>query len=365
MQQERSREERVRQAAAIEPAVLSLPLTDEQLRQYDADGYLVVSGVVEPQLCDSIAAETWERLDSFFGLKPDAEKPWAKLPMHSCVDLWHVPGLYELRQHPHVYSVFAQLYETHKLCVSIDRVSVKPTKYDENGNVGTNEGLPVHTDWNFWKRSEAYPEIQGGICLADCPVGGGGFFCIPGFHKPEVIADYKRRFESGEFGDNRIPHSMFVSFADKEYARDHVIEVPLKKGDLVVWNSCLPHNGGQNTIPGLWRLQAFVRFLALDGPFVTPEIAKDHRFYRKVAFAAMQSGEKPTHYSTGNAVRGQAKTKDREKEIHAPPVLSPLGRRIWGVDKWPSKPRQTPRDDSAAAAAVAADRADAEQPASQ
>jgi hypothetical protein len=46
--------------------------------------------------------------------------------------------------------------------------------------VGTNEGLPVHTDWNFWKRSEAYPELQGGICLADCPEGGGGFFCVPG-----------------------------------------------------------------------------------------------------------------------------------------------------------------------------------------
>jgi hypothetical protein len=70
MQKERSREERVRKAAAIEPAVLSLPLNDEQLRQYDADGYLVVPGVVEPQLCDSIVAETWERLDSFFGLKP-------------------------------------------------------------------------------------------------------------------------------------------------------------------------------------------------------------------------------------------------------------------------------------------------------
>jgi hypothetical protein len=59
---------------------------------------------------------------------------------------------------------------------------------------------------------------------------------------------------------------------------------------------------------------------------------------------------------SGNAVRGQAKTKDREKEIHAPPVLTPLGRRIWGVDKWPSKPRQTPKD---------TDQADAEQPASQ
>jgi hypothetical protein len=39
--------------------------------------------------------------------------------------------------------------------------------------VGTNEGLPVHTDWNFWKHSEAYPKIQGRICLANCPMGGG------------------------------------------------------------------------------------------------------------------------------------------------------------------------------------------------
>jgi hypothetical protein len=46
-------------------------------------------------------------------------------------------------------------------------------------------------------------------------------------------------------------------------------------------------------------MQAFVRFMAMDGPFVTPEIVKDHRHYRRVALAAMQSGEKPTHYSTG------------------------------------------------------------------
>jgi hypothetical protein len=49
--------------------------------------------------------------------------------MHSCVNLWYVPGLYELHQHPHIYSVFAQLYKTHKLCISINHVSVKPTKY--------------------------------------------------------------------------------------------------------------------------------------------------------------------------------------------------------------------------------------------
>jgi hypothetical protein len=37
-------------------------------------------------------------------------------------------------------------------------------------------------------------------------------------------------------------------------------------------------------------------------------------------------------------VKGQAKTKDREVGLHTPPVLTALGRRIWGVDKWPSKP---------------------------
>jgi hypothetical protein len=69
------RRARVRGAAAIEPAVLALPLTDAQLRQYDEDGYIVVPGVVEPELCDAIVAQAWHRLDLLFGLKPGTLSP--------------------------------------------------------------------------------------------------------------------------------------------------------------------------------------------------------------------------------------------------------------------------------------------------
>src|SRR4051794_25280008 len=61
---------RVSRAAAIETAVLAFPLTDAQLRQFDADGYLVVSGVVEPELCDAVIAQAWHRLDLLFCLEP-------------------------------------------------------------------------------------------------------------------------------------------------------------------------------------------------------------------------------------------------------------------------------------------------------
>jgi len=39
----------------------------------------------------------------------------------------------------------------------------------------------------------------------------------------------------------------------------------MKKGDFVIWNSNLPHTGGNNLLKNHWRLHAFVRFLALDG----------------------------------------------------------------------------------------------------
>ncbi len=59
-------------------------MTDVERYWFEADGYLVVPGVVEPQLCDSIAAETWERLDSFFGLKPGSFSSSSSPATSSC-----------------------------------------------------------------------------------------------------------------------------------------------------------------------------------------------------------------------------------------------------------------------------------------
>jgi len=78
------------------------------------------------------------------------------------------------------------------------------------------------------------------------------FFCVPGCHESEAIDAYKSALESGKFGEeNKNPpgaSNVFVRYLDKEIIKSRTIEVPLKKGDLVVWNSNLPHNGGNNLL---------------------------------------------------------------------------------------------------------------------
>jgi hypothetical protein len=109
-------------------------------------------------------------------------------------------------------------------------------------------------------------------------------------------------------------------------------QIPMKKGDVVIWNSCLPHAGGTNHLRDFWRLQAFVRFLALDGPCATPEMKVRNRRYRSMVAFSMQTGEKPTHFSTGNAVRGPAKARKLEVPLHEVPEMSKIGRRLWGLE---------------------------------
>jgi hypothetical protein len=94
---------------------------------------------------------------------------------------------YEIRQNPKLYSIFAQLLRNPKLTVSLDRVCMKPphSVIDEEGWPKTFEtfAFPIHNDMNLWDLRET--KYQGGLALEDAPMGGGGFRCIPGYHRLE------------------------------------------------------------------------------------------------------------------------------------------------------------------------------------
>ena len=124
------------------------------------------------------------------------------------VDLWHLPAYYELRTDPKLYSLFAQVLRDTQLTVSLDRVSMKPPAWIEKEGTSSHKSifgnvtikvnhclvvdgqvtkltfprlhgkLSVHTDLNLWYLDG--PAYQGSVCLSDCPLGGGGFVCLPG-----------------------------------------------------------------------------------------------------------------------------------------------------------------------------------------
>jgi len=296
-----------------------------------------VNNLVEDELCDLIVHQSFERCKKLFELDPEEELSWDHaITQFGLADIWHLSSFYQLRQHPKVYSLFAQLLKTYKLCVSIDRVSMKHPCRDPTI---TNDDLPLHTDLNYWVASPSCPQYQGGLCLSDCPIGGGGFFCIPKMHKPENIERYKRDWEQGKFGNSTQiprPEKFFINFDDQEYANTNKKEIPMKKGDFVIWNGNLPHNGGRNTLPNHWRLQTFVRFLALDGPCVSVREIKWGVQYQKLAANAMKLGIRPSHFSTGNVIKS-GKRGDHEVPLHKEPSLSRLGEKIWGLQPWDTK----------------------------
>jgi len=309
------------------------PLSENDLKFMDENGYLVVKNVVEDEICDKLIRQGFNRAKTLFQFDKEDEDTWSAIPFHGIVDIWHAPALYELRQHPNIYSIFSQLLKTNKLCVSVDRISIKPPCRDDSI---TNDGLDLHTDLNFWHSSPAQPQFQGGLCLADCPIGGGGFFCIPGFHKPERIAKYKQDWADGKFGTTVPPKKdrVYLNFEDKTYTKNHSREIPLKKGDFVIWNSNLPHKGGLNTLKDHWRLHAYVRFMALDGPYVTKQDIKGVVEYRKMTNKCRKTGEKPTHFSTGNTIKCSPESAVREIPMHTQQKLTWLGQRIWGEVPW-------------------------------
>jgi len=326
-----------KQSLADKEHVFDFALSESDLQFLDENGYLVVKNLVEDELIDTIVKQSFERCTKIFELDVNDESSWGKaISRFGLVDLWHIPSFYQLRQHPKVYSLFAQLLKTHKLCVSIDRVSMKHPCTDPKT---TNKDLQLHTDLNYWTVAPNFIQYQGGLCLQDCPAGGGGFYCIPGFHKRENIDRYKRDWEQGKFGNSTVipkADKFFIPFDDQEFTNAHKKEIPLKKGEFVIWNGNLPHNGGNNTLPNQWRLQTFVRFLALDGPCVSISDIKWAIEYRNLAAATMKSGERPSHFSTGNRIK--IGKKDFETAVHREPSLSSLGEKIWGLQPWDHKP---------------------------
>ncbi len=160
------------------------------------------------------APETWNRY---------RKENWAMVPLHHHQAVWNV------RQHPALHAVFAEIFQTPQLWVSMDRCGFKPPNPSA-------KPLPMHWDGD----PQTPGHYQGLVCLSDTPPGMGGFHCMPGLF--QNLESWLSR--SGKPKDpNSSPYP--------------VVEVPGQAGDLIVWDTRLPHAGGVNRSQTL-RLAQYV-----------------------------------------------------------------------------------------------------------
>lgn len=302
------------------PHTLEYKFTGDQLEFLDKNGYLVIEKLIPEELCDELINEGFSFIKEHYNIDPQDSKNVEVLRKNrGFIDLWHSNGYYKIRQLPQLYSIFSQLLRERKLTVSLDRANFKPPHDVETNNTE----LSIHTDLNPWV---LFPtKYQGGIALSDSDETSGGFCCIPGYHKLDKIIEYRKNYENGKFhhGVDKVSpppkNQTFVYYMDLE-ATKKSIQVPMKKGDFVIWNSRLPHGNSKN-FSDKWRIQCYVRF-------VQRNLYKD---YTEEVRRCAESGKVPKIFSTENETN--ASTEFNVKNYKMPEITS-LGRKILGFEEW-------------------------------
>lgn len=201
---------------------------------FDANGYVVVKGVVPKALCEAVIAAEYD----FLGFSPDHPEGWYQLPLErgGMIEMYQHQALWDTRQHPNVHAVFAELYGTERLWVSIDRVNFNPPVHPDHPRYD-HPGM-IHWDIDPREAATAPFRVQGVLYLSDTPVERGGFCCVPGHHK--LIERWAATHEAVPGAPEEGKHG------PKDKSEITVVPIPAEAGDLVIWTTRLLHGNGRN-----------------------------------------------------------------------------------------------------------------------
>jgi ectoine hydroxylase-related dioxygenase (phytanoyl-CoA dioxygenase family) len=266
----------------------------------DADGYVVVPNVVPKENLRAVVDDIWR----FVGADPNDRESWYKpgiVASTGMVEMYHFPSMWANRQHPRIHEIFAEVYGTEKLWVSIDRVNFKPPAdpaHPEHDHHGF-----IHWDTDTSKYPNIPFSVQGVLALEDTPPGMGGFQCIPEMFRE--LDDWIKRQPADR--DPRRP----------DITGYEITRVDMKAGDLVIWHRLMPHGNGHNQSTKVRLCQ-----------YITMSPAReDDEAARQERIRLWRERVPPVSPAYKGDPRGVEKGQP-------PPELTPLGRKLLGLDKW-------------------------------
>jgi hypothetical protein len=206
-------------AGDIDPPVLS----DADLTLWNERGYVVLHDAVPPdQRASAVSA-----ICAYLGADLGDPETWYHRTRHSIwVPLLHHPALWAIRRSPRIRSAFAQLWGRCDLWESVDQAGFNP---------------PERPDWPFpgphlhWDAELVPPvafNVQGILYLTDTAADQGAFTCVPGFH--HRLDAWLRTLPAGTDPQKQDLRALGP------------VAIPGRAGDLIIWNSALPHGASPN-----------------------------------------------------------------------------------------------------------------------
>lgn len=279
-------------------------LTEEQWKFWTHNGYVVIPNAVPKEQADRLARFLWEFEEKdpmdphTWYTAPRAEMQMKELANTGMVEVYNHQYLWDNRQSPKVHAAFSDIWGTEKLWVTIDRANLNlPIKpgFEYKGF--------IHWDYN----PDTKPQnVQGVLALADQDDENmGGFQCIP---------ELFRTYDTWKL----------TQPADRNYFQPDVSgfeleKVKMKAGDLLIFNSMLPHGIRANRSGNKVRLAQYISMMPAE---------EDNETLKEWRIRSWRDRVAPEGYAFPGDPRKWEQTKYETAE------LSSLGRKLLGLDRW-------------------------------
>lgn len=273
---------------------------------FDKNGYVVIPDAVPEDLRQAVI----RAMEDFLGVRFDDPATWyqAYTDGSGTIELYQHQALWNVRQHGKVHQAFSEIWKDEKLWVSIDRCGYKAPWSESEDKKWRHPGF-IHIDGD----ASVIPlpfAVQGVLCLTDTDADMGGFHCVPGWHK-RTAEWLKIQPRNGEFrgprGEDLPP----------------IQAIPGKAGDLLIWHRGLPHGSGKNRSNKLRLCQYFSMFQAEKG---WGSDYSDGRKEQRITWWKERRNPEAACFPGDD--RGW------EAAHYGPAELSPLGRKLLGLDSW-------------------------------
>ena len=192
------------------------------------NGYIVIKNAVAKEQAKKTANFLWKFEEknsqdpSTWYSPPRAEMKMKVLAGTGMVEVYNHQYLWENRQERKIYDSFVDIWGTEKLWVTIDRANL-------NFPIRKNFEYKSFIHWDY--DPDTKPQnVQGVLALEDqTDLSMGGFQCIPWLYK-----NYNLWKKSQPKNRDRFK-------PDVSGLKDKIVKVPLEAGDLLIFNSTLPH----------------------------------------------------------------------------------------------------------------------------
>lgn len=281
-------------------------LSEEDWQFWVKNGYIVIKNAVTREQAQRTADFLWEFEEkdpndpATWYTAPRAEMQMKELAGTGMVEAYNTQALWNNRQVQRIYDAFVDIWGTEKLWVTIDRANL-------NFPIRPGHEYKGFIHWDY--DPETRPQnVQGVLALADQnDENMGGFQCIPWLY---------RNYDSWKLTQ---PDDRDHFQPDVSGLKDKIVKVKLNAGDLLTFNSTLPHGIRPNNSKDKVRIAQYISMMPAE---------EDNEELRQWRIRSWKERIAPSGY----AFPGDPRNYEQQKYDTA--ELNDLGKKLLGLEKW-------------------------------